>query len=33
MKLSNKVYDVLKWVCMICIPACTVFYVSCAAIW
>ena len=33
MKLKNGVYDVLKWICMICIPALTVFYVSCAAIW
>ena len=32
-KLKNGVYDVLKWICMICIPALTVFYVSCAAIW
>ena len=33
MKLPDKVYDVLKWICMICLPALTVFYVSCAAIW
>lgn len=32
-KLKDCVYDVLKWICMICIPALTVFYVSCAAIW
>ena len=32
-KMKNEVYDVLKWICMICIPALTVFYVSCAAIW
>lgn len=31
--LKDSVYDVLKWICMICIPALTVFYVSCAAIW
>lgn len=33
MKLPNNVYDVLKWVCMVCIPALTVFYVSCSAVW
>lgn len=31
--LKDSVYDVLKWICMICLPALTVFYVSCAAIW
>lgn len=33
MKLPNKVYDVLKWIVMICIPAVTVAYVGLAAIW
>lgn len=33
MKLSNSVYDVLKWITMICIPALTVAYVGLAAIW
>ena len=33
MKLPNKVYDVLKWVVMICIPALTTAYVGLAAIW
>lgn len=32
-KLKDCVYDVLKWITMILIPACTVFYVSCSAIW
>lgn len=33
MKLSNKVYDVLKWLVMVCIPALTTAYVGLAAIW
>lgn len=33
MKLPNKVYDVLKWIVMVCIPAVTVAYVGLAAIW
>ena len=28
MTLSNKVYDTLKWVVIIAIPACTTFYVT-----
>ena len=28
MTLSNKVYDALKWVVLIAIPACTTFYVT-----
>ena len=31
--LPNKVYDVLKWVVMIAIPALTTAYVGLAAIW
>ena len=27
MKLSDKAYDILKWLVLICIPACTTFYV------
>ena len=27
MQLSNKVYDILKWLVLVCIPACTTFYV------
>lgn len=27
MMLSNKAYDILKWLVLICIPACTTFYV------
>ena len=28
MKLNNKIYDVLKWVCLIFLPALIVAYVS-----
>lgn len=31
--LSNKVYDVLKWIVMVVIPALTTAYVGLAAIW
>ena len=33
MKLSNKTYDVLKWIVMIVIPAVTTAYVGLAAVW
>lgn len=33
MTLPNKVYDILKWVCMICIPALATAYVGLASIW
>lgn len=33
MKLSNKAYDLLKWVALICIPALTAAYVGLAAVW
>ena len=33
MKLSDKVYDVLKWIALICIPALATFYVACAGVW
>lgn len=33
MKLSNKVYDILKWVTMIVIPALATAYVGLAAVW
>lgn len=33
MKLPNKVYDVLKWLVLVCIPALTVAYVGLSAIW
>ena len=31
--LSNKVYDILKWVVMIAIPALTTAYVGLSGIW
>ncbi len=33
MQLPDRVYDVLKWIVMIVIPACTTAYVGLAAIW
>ena len=33
MKLSNKIYDVLKWVVVIVIPALTTAYVGLAGVW
>jgi len=33
MKMSNKVYDILKWIVMIVIPALTTAYVGLAAVW
>ena len=32
-KLNNKLYDVLKWVVMIVLPACATLYFSLATIW
>lgn len=28
MKLTNRAYDILKWLCLICIPALTTLYVT-----
>lgn len=33
MMLTNKVYDVLKWLVLVAIPAATTLYVAMAAIW
>ena len=33
MKLNSKVYDILKWITMICIPALTTAYVGLSAVW
>lgn len=33
MKLSDKVYDVLKWIVMIVIPALTTAYVGLSGVW
>ena len=33
MKMSNKVYDVLKWVALVVLPAIAILYGSLAKIW
>lgn len=33
MKLNNKVYDVMKWVVMIVLPALSALYVGLGSIW
>lgn len=33
MKLPDKVYKTLKWVCLICLPALAVFYFTLSKIW
>ena len=33
MRLNSKVYDILKWITMIVLPACATAYVGLAAIW
>lgn len=33
MKLNDKLYDVLKWIVIIVLPACATAYVGLAAIW
>ena len=33
MKLPNRVYDCLKWICLIALPACAVLYFTLAKIW
>lgn len=33
MKMSNKVYDILKWIALIVMPALAVLYESLAGIW
>lgn len=33
MKMSNKVYDILKWVAMYVLPALGTFYFALAGIW
>jgi hypothetical protein len=32
-KLKNGVYDILKWIALICIPALATFYVALAGVW
>lgn len=31
--ISNKLYDILKWVTLVCIPAATTAYVGLSAVW
>ena len=33
MKLSNRIYDILKWITLVCIPALTTAYVGLSAVW
>lgn len=33
MKMSNKVYDILKWIAMYVLPALGTFYFALAGIW
>lgn len=33
MKLNDKVYDVLKWVCLVCLPALATAYTALSGIW
>ncbi len=33
MIFPDKVYDVLKWICIIVLPAIATLYAACAAIW
>lgn len=33
MKLPDKIYDCLKWICLIALPACAVLYFTLAKIW
>lgn len=33
MKLSNKVYDILKWIAMVVLPALGTLYFALAGIW
>lgn len=33
MRLPDKLYDVLKWVCLICLPAMAFLYTALAKIW
>lgn len=33
MKFDDKTYNVLKWVTLVLIPACTTLYVALSAIW
>lgn len=33
MKMSNKMYDILKWVALVLLPAAATFYAAISAVW
>nr|DAH20933.1 MAG TPA: holin [Caudoviricetes sp.] len=33
MKLTNRTYDILKWIALILLPALATFYAAIAAVW
>ena len=33
MKMSNKTYDILKWIALVCLPAVGTFYGTLSKIW
>ena len=33
MKLNNKLYDILKWLVIIVLPACATLYAALASVW
>lgn len=33
MKLPDKIYDILKWITMVCLPALGTAYAALAAVW
>lgn len=33
MKMTNKTYDILKWIALILLPALATFYAAIAAVW
>ena len=33
MKLNDRLYNILKWLCMIVLPAAATFYAALAAVW
>lgn len=33
LQLNNRVYDVLKWLCLIALPALSVLYAALAGVW
>ena len=33
MKLNNKVYDILKWIALICLPALGTLYFALSSVW